>query len=180
MSDEALFAKMVTEQEAVDQKLTIRYSTAEDGAILEEWLKDPSVQGSFPMDGLPEIQDAAMRMISFHRIQASLTVEHNGVPCGMAMLYLQAYRKLAHQTEFGIIVGPGMRGKGIGTFLLKSLMRLAKEKFRIELLHLQVYAGNPAVRFYKRMGFREFGRQTHWIKEKDGSYTARIFMERFL
>jgi putative acetyltransferase len=59
-------------------------------------------------------------------------------------------------------------------------MALAKETFKIELLHLQVYAGNPATRLYSRLGFKEFGRQNEWIKELDGTYTARIFMERTL
>jgi len=59
-------------------------------------------------------------------------------------------------------------------------MHLAKDKFRIELLHLQVYAENPAVRLYQRLGFTEFGRQNQWIKEIDGTYTGRVFMERFL
>jgi putative acetyltransferase len=127
----------------------------------------------------PEIVDAVHRWISFSRIRSSLTAELNGVPCGIATLYLQAYKKLAHQAEFGIIVGPGHRNQGIGAYLIKSLMRLAKEQFRLELMHLQVYAENPAIRLYKRMGFREFGRQSHWIKEKD-RYVGRIFMERFL
>jgi putative acetyltransferase len=72
-----------------------------------------------------------------------------------------------------------MRNKGIGSFLMRSMMRLAKEQFHLEPIHLQVYAENPAMRLYKRFGFREFGRQTHWIKEED-RYVGRIFMERFL
>ena len=56
---------------------------------------------------------------------------------------------------------------------------LFKTKFKIELIHLQVYADNPAVHLYKRFGFNEFGRQAAWIKEK-GEYVARVFMERYL
>ena len=58
-------------------------------------------------------------------------------------------------------------------------MHLAKEKFKIELLHLQVYAENPAMNLYKRFGFKEFGRQESWIKEEN-RYVGRVFMERFL
>ena len=103
-----------------------------------------------------------------------------GVPVGLTTLYLQPYRKLAHQCEFGIIIGPEHRGQGIGSLLLSSLMTLAKDTFKIELLHLQVYSENPAIRLYSRFGFKEFGRQDKWIKELDGSYTGRIFMERKL
>ena len=59
-------------------------------------------------------------------------------------------------------------------------MSLAKDTFKIEILHLQVYSENPAIRLYSRMGFEKFGEQTKWIKELDGSYTGRIFMERSL
>jgi putative acetyltransferase len=177
MRDE-LFQDTPEEQKPLEG-LSVRYTENADGEHLKNWLMDPEVSSWFPMEGEAEVDDATRRWISFSRIKSSITCELNGVPCGIATLYLQAYKKLIHQAEFGIIVAPGYRNKGIGTFLIKSVMRLAREKFNIELLHLQVYAENPAIRLYKRMGFREFGRQTHWIKEKD-RYVGRIFMERFL
>ena len=72
------------------------------------------------------------------------------------------------------------RGHGIGTALVTELLKLAKNRFKMEMIHLEVYIGNPAVRLYERLGFVEFGRQTHWIKEPDGTYVGRIFMEKFL
>ena len=159
--------------------LEIRYTELSDGKYLKEWLSEPGVMRWFPMCDQVEIEDAVSRWISFSRYKCSLTAVMNGKPCGLVTLYLQPYRKLAHQCEFGIIVGGGHRGKGIGAQLLNNLMHLAKEQFRIELLHLQVYAENPAIRLYRRLGFREFGRQTHWIKD-DGVYVGRVFMERFL
>jgi putative acetyltransferase len=63
--------------------------------------------------------------------------------------------------------------------LLNNAINLAKTRFNIELLSLQVYEDNPAIRLYSRFGFKEYGRQTHWIKEDEG-YRARIFMERHL
>lgn len=164
--------------------LEIRYTTLEDGQHLKDWLSDPSVQKWFPMSDSVEIEDAVARWISFARYSCSVTATLNGVPCGLATLYLQPYRKLAHQCEFGIIVGPGFRNKGIGSQLLNSLMHLAKGKFKIELLHLQVYAENPAIRLYSRFGFEEFGRQTHWIKDHkptgEVEFVGRVFMQRFL
>lgn len=157
----------------------IRYTLPEDAKYLKVWLMEPSVMRWFPMEDEVEIDDAVMRWIAFHRYKCSLTILKDGVPCGIATLYLQPYRKLAHQCEFGIIVGTGYRNMGIGTYLMSSIMHLAKEKFKIELLHLQVYAENPAMNIYKRFGFKEFGRQNSWIKEKD-RYVGRVFMERFL
>ncbi|MCB1114707.1 MAG: GNAT family N-acetyltransferase [Chlamydiia bacterium] len=160
--------------------IEIRYTEMADGKYLREWLLDPNVNRWFPMVDTAEAEDATNRWIGFARWRCSLTATRDGVPIGITTLYLQPYKKLAHQCEFGIIVSDKERGKGVGTYLLKSLMALAKETFKIELLHLQVYAGNPATRLYERLGFKEFGRQNEWIKELDGSYTARIFMEKNL
>lgn len=160
--------------------LEIRYTDLSDGKYLKEWLLDPRIARWFPMDDVAEIDDAVMRWVGLSRYKCSLTAVKNGVVCGLATLYLQPYRKLAHQCELGIVVADNYRGQGIGTQLLKNLAHLAKENFRIELLHLQVYSENPAIHLYERMGFKEFGRQEKWIKERDGSYTGRVFMEKFL
>lgn len=158
--------------------VTVRYTVPQDGEFLNTWLLDPSVKDAFPMINESEVDDAVRRWISFARIRSSLTVELNGRPVGISSLYLQTYKRLLHQTEFGIIVDESCRGRGIGSFLMSSIMKLAKH-MHIELLHLQVYQDNPAIRLYERFGFVEFGRQTGWIKEDD-RYVGRIFMERYL
>lgn len=160
--------------------LDFRYTEISDGRYLKDWLMEPSVRRWFPMADEIEIDDAVGRWVGFSRYKCSLTATMNGVPCGLSTLYLQPYKKLAHQCEFGIIVGANFRDKGIGSRLLNNLIHLAKVQFHIELLHLQVYAENPAKRLYERFGFVEFGRQNLWIREDDGGYTGRIFMEKQL
>jgi len=159
--------------------LTIRYTTPQDAEFLYKWLSGPEVRDAFPMDTGLEIEDAVRRWISFSRIRASLTVEMNGQPVGIGTLCLQNYKRILHQTEFSIIICKEQRGSGVGSYLLSSLLKLAKRQFKIELIHLQVYQDNPAIRFYERFGFVEFGRQTHWLKD-DGKYLGRVFMERFI
>lgn len=160
--------------------LSIRYTELDDYKHLYRWLLQDDNSHGFPMEGEVEADDAARRWVSFARIRSTLTATLNGEPCGIITLYLQPYKHLLHQTEFGIIVAAEHHSKGIGSFLMKSGMHLAKEKFRIELLHLQVYEGNRAIEFYTRFGFRPYGKQTHWLKNDDGTYNGRIFMERFL
>ena len=162
------------------EQVEIRYTEPEDGKFLREWFSEPDVGRWFPLNDEVEIDDAVVRWISFCRYRCSLTAVINGVPVGMATLYLQPYKKLAHQCEFGIIVGGHSRNRGLGKMLLKNLIHLAKEYFRIELLHLQIYDENPAIHLYRQFEFREFGRQTNWIKETDSGYRSRVFMERRL
>jgi GNAT superfamily N-acetyltransferase len=165
---------------AVPPGLTIRYTVPQDSEWLKKWLLDPSVRTSFPMLGETEVDDAVRRWISFSRLRASLTVEMDGHPVGISTLYVQNYKRLLHQTEFGIIVDHNYRGRKIGSYLLSSILKLAKRHFHIELIHLQVYQDNPALKLYTSFGFQEFGKQTHWIKDTDGTYVGRIFMERFI
>ncbi len=159
--------------------LEIRYTEPGDAPYLKQWLLAPGMTRAFPMFDEVEIDDAVYRWIAFCRYKCSLTIMKDKVPCGIATLYLQPYRRIAHQCEFGIIVGPGFRNQGIGSYLLNNLLHFAKTQFKIELIHLQVYEGNPSINLYDRFGFREFGRQNRWIKDENG-YSARIFMERFL
>lgn len=161
------------------EEIEIRYTEPGDAIYLKEWLLDKSASRWFPMCDEAEVNDAVNRWVGFYRYKCSLTAVCKGIPCGIATLYLQPYRKLAHQCEFGIIIGTNYRNRGVGTELLNNLMFLAKETFHIKLLHLQVCATNPAIRLYERFGFKEFGRQNQWIQEEDG-YVGRVFMERFL
>lgn len=144
-----------------------------------QWLSEPGVLRWFPMCNEMEIEDAARLLISYAKYNAVLTAEYDGVPCGLANLYLQPYRKLAHQCLFSILVSETYRGKGIGTALMTELMALAKERFKIEILHLEVYEGNPARRLYQRLGFTDFGFQKHFIKDS-GEYIGKHYMQKIL
>jgi putative acetyltransferase len=160
-------------------QLTFRETLPEDAPLLAEWLNDPDILRWFPMCDTREVEDAVRIWISYSKIGAGITALWNQEPCGMANLYIQPYKKQAHTCLFSIIVKAGMRGQGIGKQLLGQIMQLAKDKFHIEILHLEVYEGNPARRLYELMGFREFGCQTRFVKE-NGKYMAKFFMQRAL
>lgn len=113
--------------------------------------------------------------MSYAKLGAVLTAVWDGVPCGVANLYLHPYKKLSHQSLFAIIVDEKHRGKGVGKKLLQSLIILAKEK-GVELLHLEVYEHNPAAHLYRKLGFKEYGIQRHFIKD-GGKYLAKIMMQ---
>jgi len=158
----------------------IRYTTPEDAPFLKDWLLDPEVAPWFPMADEKEIDDAVNRWIYYYRYKSSITATIDDTPVGIATFYPQPYKKIAHQAEISFIVDKNLRNQKIGEKLLHHLIHLAKTKFNITLLHLNVYDDNPAYSFYKRHGFTEFGRQSHWIIEADGKPRGRIFMERFI
>ena len=118
-------------------------------------------------------------LVSYYKYHAVLTALWESVPCGIANLYLQPYKKLAHQCLFAIIVDEKYRGKGVGTRLITELMALAKERFKIELLHLEVYEGNPAIHLYERLGFTQYGIHRRFVKDGD-RYLSKILMQKSL
>lgn len=169
----------MTENPVTAPGVELRYSMMEDMDPLREWLLEPGVLKAFPMMDPPEVEDSIRHWISFSKYKSSLTALIDGKPCGIATLCLMPYKKLAHQCLLSIIVGKGYRGKGVGTVLMNNLLHLAKNYFRIEVIYLEVYEGNPAVSLYKRFGFREIGFQKHFMKE-NGEYIGKVIMERIL
>ena len=161
------------------KELSIRIAEQEDTLYLARWLNDPEILSWFPMCNEKEIQDAIRIWVGYISKKATLTALWNGVPCAMANLYIQPFKKLAHQCLFAVVADRAHRGKGVGTRLLNELMKLAKQSFGIEILHLEVYEGNPAINLYNRLGFKEFGYQAHFVKEM-GRYRGKIFMQKEL
>ncbi len=161
------------------EHLTIRFAEEADQKLLVEWLLQPGVLDGFPLNDLREVEDAARIWVSYAKNHAVLTALWDGVPCGIANLYLQPYEKMAHQCLFAIIVDEKHRGKGIGAKLMRELMQLAKERFHLEFLHLEVYQGNPAIDLYRRLGFQQYGVHKKFIKDK-GRYIDKILMQKYL
>lgn len=159
------------------QEVTVRLSQEGDAPYLASWLTDPKILCWFPLDSAREIEDAVKIWLSYALCESAYTGCMDGVPCGMAVLYLNRYKKLKHQSLFAIIVDEKFRGRGVGTKIFEKLKQDAKEKFGVELLHLEVYEGNPAQALYERLGFKVYGRQEEFLKEKDGTYRNKINMQ---
>jgi GNAT superfamily N-acetyltransferase len=53
---------------------------------------------------------------------------------------------------FQFYVAPEWQGRGVGTLVLKRLMREAKRRGKV--IELSVMKGSPAIRLYQRHGFR--------------------------
>lgn len=160
-------------------ELSIRPTQEQDLELLKKWLLDPLILRWFPMFNEREVDDAAKIWVGYSKMGAGLTALWNGEPCGMFNLYIQSFKKLAHTCLFSIIVDENFRKKGIGKALIEEGEKLAKDKFMIEILHLEVYEGNPAKRLYERLGYQSYASQEHFIKDR-GEYLSKIFMQKRL
>ena len=158
--------------------LKIRFAIPSDGKHLAKWLDDEEILKWFPMCNKVEIADSVKVWMSYSRFNAVLTAEIDGKPCGIATLYLQSFKKIAHQCLFAVIVSKEARGKGIGSVLMKDLFKLAKDRFKLEILHLEVYETNPAYKLYEKLGFKKYGVHKKFLKDLDGTYYDKILMQK--
>jgi ribosomal protein S18 acetylase RimI-like enzyme len=162
------------------EKLKIRFAEKNDGKYITLWLTDSDILRWFPMCNAIEIEDSVKIWMSYADQKAVLTAVYDNVICGSALLYINSFKKISHHALFAIIVDKNYRNKGIGKALLHEMMSLAKERFKLKFLHLEVYNGNPAKRLYEREGFKEYGTHKRFLKDANGIYYDKILMQKEL
>lgn len=158
---------------------SIRTLKASDLPYMRTWFEAEDTLKWFPMQTPDELEIDLNIWIQYAQYGAAVTLDIDGTPAGSAVLYLQPCRRQMHQCLFAIIVDNTRRGQGVGTRLMKGLMRLAREQFYIEMLQLEVYDGNPAKDFYKRLGFVEYGREKDYVRRK-GESIDKIMMYKWI
>ncbi len=154
----------------------IRYSQMEDGSALHSWLSDPETHVWFPVSTAKEIEDFAKNWIGFSRFRSSLTATVLAKPVAIGTLFLLPYKKVAHQCSMYLVVDPEMRGKGIGTSMVKNLLNLAANYFRFESVYAEIYEGCPLLSILNKSSFEQIVYQERFVKD-EGRYLARILME---
>ncbi len=155
----------------------IRYSNLEDISYLQEWLSTPESCDPFPF-GFLEKEDALKNWIGFSKFKASLTGMIKDVPCAIGTLFLMPYRKVAHHCSFYLIVAPEYRRKGIGTTMVRNLLHLAKTRFKLESVHVEIFDPSHLMPILQKLQFEPFAKQDNFVKI-DGCSRARILLEHF-
>ena len=82
--------------------------------------------------------------------------------------------RLRHTAGLGIFVKKGFRDQGIGSEMMRELETQAG-KGGIEIIFLEVYATSTAVDFYRRLGYKEYGRLPNGIRYR-GEYVDAVSM----
>ncbi|MFA5405908.1 MAG: GNAT family N-acetyltransferase [Candidatus Nanoarchaeia archaeon] len=87
----------------------------------------------------------------------------------------------SHVGGFGIVIAKGYRGQGLGKELIVKIIDLAKERLKgLELIELGVFKDNkPAIKLYKKMGFKQVAVIKNRLKYK-GRLTNEIIMHKWL
>ncbi len=92
-----------------------------------------------------------------------------------------ARERISHTGDFGMSVDASVRGLGIGTILLQSLINWGKGTNKIEKINLRVHSDNEiAIGLYKKMGFDIEGVQKKDLKYGPDKYVDTVLMGKFL
>jgi ribosomal protein S18 acetylase RimI-like enzyme len=89
----------------------------------------------------------------------------DGKLIGTAGFFRRKNNKERHKGHiWGVYVRPESRGKGIGSALMKEIVRRARAAQGIEQITLVASANLPAQRLYKALGFESYGIEPHSLK----------------
>ncbi|MFV0679370.1 GNAT family N-acetyltransferase [Ottowia sp.] len=104
-----------------------------------------------------------------------------GAMLGAVVCEREARLKKRHEAALvGMIIAPGMRGRGIGKALLKEFDALVRQLPGLEQVVLGVNAHNAhAVKLYEGVGFVRYGLQPRAIK-LDGRYHDKALLIKML
>jgi len=101
-------------------------------------------------------------------IDCGVVAEAEGKIVGMAWTrIIPAYGHIDNATpELAISMLPGWRGQGIGTQMMTLLFELLRER-GYSRTSLSVQKGNPAIRFYQRLGYEITGEREDHVGHED-------------
>lgn len=158
------------EEKAVDRfqnekvgEVSIRYPKMSDAEDLLDYVNSVIDEEVFALheekDMDWEIESLADMLKNIKKRQSiALVVEVEGEVIGMGNISRNS-GALSHTGELGCGLKEKFRGKGIGTRLMKALLREAVEKLDLEIIELRVYSTNePARNFYEKAGFEKVGK----------------------
>lgn len=76
-----------------------------------------------------------------------------------------------------IAVDPAFRGRGIGSYILKNVIKLAAEKESRKIVLDVTFSNKGALKLYKRMGFKVYGKKSaEWIFKDEGTYNMEYIL----
>lgn len=126
--------------------------------------------------------DEEKAWITFHFTQGLLLVaEVNETIIGMLSFRLSPRKRFNHQGMFGMSIQEQFTNKGIGSSLIKTMLKWALDDARVEKISLEVFSNNErAIHLYKKLGFTEEGRRKRQVKLGSNEYLDDILMSKFV
>ncbi len=134
---------------------------------LEALRNDPASFADSAEEHLKTTAETARELLSKSDPASNFVVgvfEHRHL-IGTAGFFRRPNNKERHKGHiWGVYVRPESRGKGVGSALMKEIVRRARELGGLEQITLVASAKLPAQRLYKALGFESYGIEPHSLK----------------
>jgi RimJ/RimL family protein N-acetyltransferase len=106
-----------------------------------------------------------------------LLAEVDGAIAGSITVKQGSFLKQRHTGEFGVALLRRYWNLGIGRRLITAMLRWATVHPEIEIIHMEVLAGNEkSIQLYRNFDFIEYGRRPQGIRQPNGVYADLILM----
>lgn len=165
------------------RKCILRNGTEQDGAAaLENFIlthKQTDYLLSCPDEIKFTAEDEAQYLKEKFKSENEIEIiaEINGMIIGTAGIECVGNRyKTRHRAEFGISIDEEYRGLGAGRAMTEACIECAKKAGYVQL-ELNAVAGNErAINLYKKLGFKEFGRNPKGFRSRSGGWQETVYM----
>ena len=155
--------------------LEIRYTEPNDLQYLTTWMKDKDILKWFPFSNDKETEMSLKNWIGFSKYRSSLTSLINDEVVSIGTIFLMPYKKISHLGMFYLVVKKEHQKKGIGSEMLKNLLHLSKNYFKLESLFVEVYEECPIILVLKKFNFEEAFSQKRYVKEENKYLARKLF-----
>lgn len=169
------------------EPFTFRSADVDDAAQMIEYLNQISLDTPYISMEPGEVKLSIEDEKSFvDRLKADdrslmLVVLHGDEIIGAANVNpVSSKPRMRHRCSIGISLKKPFWNKGIGSEMMKTLIKTATD-VGFEQMELEVVVENArALALYKKFGFEICGRHPHDMKYKDGTYADIFFMVKNL
>ena len=176
-----IFNKTITLKNG--QEALLRNGDIDDGQevydVFNVCHKESDYLLSYPEENsyTPELEANFLHMKTESPDEIELVAVINNKIVGVAGIEAVGHKyKVKHRAEFGISVLKEYCGLGIGEALSKACIECAKEAGYAQL-ELNVVKDNiPAINLYKKLGFKEYGRNPKGFNSKLSGYQELVYM----
>jgi len=137
------------------------------------WLNDPETTRYLESGGIQETVDSIVAYIERYQNRSDalfLAIVLKAGDIHVGNLKLEPINWRHHNAALGILIGaPEARGRGIGGEAIILLLRYSFDVLKLHRVALGVTADNlPAIRCYRKIGFKEEGRLREAIRREHG------------